>query len=428
MDFRKWIPALVFVCALSAQQIRFVYNPFTKQLDMVGGVNLTGVVRTTQANTYTAGMKQTFASNATTAGAAFGGGITADPSSVSAGDFWYRADLGTFGFRNASAVDALVAGGRNLGTAGRVPFVSSAGVLNSDSVFFWDNTNKRLGVGTSSPSYSLDTTGDARFGPGGTTAASVSVYLNAGNDGVSNRTSAFEFQQNGTTIARLANFGTAGSATMFLDIPSNGVTWRQYSGFATRAQMFANGNFVLSGSPTDGNYRLDIAASGSSGTFRCGDQTATTGDTACVFKAGAANNISSQIVQIRSSGNALRAWFGVDANGARLTFANNSDSPRARVNENGLTAGSGSGLFFTSGDTNASVDLSLDRLTTGILRVSSTGTTSGGAIQWTTLAEPTCNATNRGVVVYVAGGAGVKDTFRMCAKDAADSYAYRTIY
>ena len=48
--------------------------------------------------------------------------------------------------------------------------------------------------------------------------------------------------------------------------------------------------------------------------------------------------------------------------------------------------------------------------------------------QWGTLAEPTCNSANRGKLVMVQGGAGVLDTFRICRKDAADAYAYVSLY
>ena len=41
--------------------------------------------------------------------------------------------------------------------------------------------------------------------------------------------------------------------------------------------------------------------------------------------------------------------------------------------------------------------------------------------------EPTCNSTNRGYLVWVEGGAGVADTFRICSKDGADSYGWRTL-
>lgn len=47
---------------------------------------------------------------------------------------------------------------------------------------------------------------------------------------------------------------------------------------------------------------------------------------------------------------------------------------------------------------------------------------------WSAGAEGTCNASNRGRVVMVQGGAGVADTFRICTKDAADAYAFRALY
>jgi hypothetical protein len=51
-----------------------------------------------------------------------------------------------------------------------------------------------------------------------------------------------------------------------------------------------------------------------------------------------------------------------------------------------------------------------------------------GAVAFSTIAEPSCAAATRGQLVYVAGGAGVADTFRICTKDGADAYAYRALY
>lgn len=42
--------------------------------------------------------------------------------------------------------------------------------------------------------------------------------------------------------------------------------------------------------------------------------------------------------------------------------------------------------------------------------------------------RPTCDASARFTFWTVAGGAGVKDTVEVCAKDAGDAYAWRTIY
>lgn len=43
-------------------------------------------------------------------------------------------------------------------------------------------------------------------------------------------------------------------------------------------------------------------------------------------------------------------------------------------------------------------------------------------------AEPMCDASTRGQLLMVQGGSGVKDTVRVCAKDAANAYAWRTLY
>ena len=42
--------------------------------------------------------------------------------------------------------------------------------------------------------------------------------------------------------------------------------------------------------------------------------------------------------------------------------------------------------------------------------------------------KPSCDATSRGLAWFTKGGTGAKDSFELCAKDAADSYAWRTLY
>jgi hypothetical protein len=46
----------------------------------------------------------------------------------------------------------------------------------------------------------------------------------------------------------------------------------------------------------------------------------------------------------------------------------------------------------------------------------------------TTIAKPTCDSSQRGTLWFTQGGAGVKDTLEVCAKDATDVYAWRTLY
>lgn len=54
---------------------------------------------------------------------------------------------------------------------------------------------------------------------------------------------------------------------------------------------------------------------------------------------------------------------------------------------------------------------------------------NGGVRLNTATAQPTCDATNgSGTFWFTNGGAGVKDSLQVCAKDAAGAYAWRTLY
>jgi hypothetical protein len=57
-----------------------------------------------------------------------------------------------------------------------------------------------------------------------------------------------------------------------------------------------------------------------------------------------------------------------------------------------------------------------------------TGRVSGVGVQAVAGTEPTCDESARGLIWTVAGGAGVADTVKVCAKDAADAYDWRVIY
>jgi len=46
----------------------------------------------------------------------------------------------------------------------------------------------------------------------------------------------------------------------------------------------------------------------------------------------------------------------------------------------------------------------------------------------TPTAQPACAANKRGYIWMTKGAAGVKDALQVCAKDAAEAYAWRTIY
>lgn len=60
--------------------------------------------------------------------------------------------------------------------------------------------------------------------------------------------------------------------------------------------------------------------------------------------------------------------------------------------------------------------------------ISFTAAGSGGIYFTTNGAKPACAVGMRNAIYIVQGGAGVKDTFEVCLKDAGDAYAWRTIY
>jgi hypothetical protein len=62
------------------------------------------------------------------------------------------------------------------GTIGRVLFQGTGNVLQQSSSLFWDSTNNRLGIGTSSPAEALDVVGRLK----GTTSAAGSMFSLAG--------------------------------------------------------------------------------------------------------------------------------------------------------------------------------------------------------------------------------------------------------
>jgi len=63
------------------------------------------------------------------------------------------------------------------GTATRVAFWDGTTSLNSNANLYWDNTNSRLGIGTTTPNQQLELTGNLRFPV--TTATTGIIYAGA---------------------------------------------------------------------------------------------------------------------------------------------------------------------------------------------------------------------------------------------------------
>jgi hypothetical protein len=111
-----------------------------------GAVSLTTANITEATNLYYTDLRARSAISLTTTGAS--------------GASTYNSSTGALNIPNYTL--AGLGGVSGSGTAGQVSFFTGASVIGGDNGLFWDNTNKRLGIGTTSPAVKLDVNGIAR--------------------------------------------------------------------------------------------------------------------------------------------------------------------------------------------------------------------------------------------------------------------------
>jgi len=244
-----------------------------------------------------------------------------------------------------------VGGASNLTTAGAVPYVASAGVLTQAATgLFYDSAAPSLKagvgkIGTGSASraefsyntffagsnfaliqdanaktylnssvayglaFSLSNTEVARFA-----ATTGNLLLGTTTDDGSNK-----LQVAGSVIATGTNnfTGVGASATNVLQFQWNDagsygkILTRESATYYDNTIVLKAGNVIV-GSATVGNYKLDIAASGSSGTLRVKDSTPTTGATSMLVDIGAAQTAASTVLTL----NGVMKYAGTNSTGA----------------------------------------------------------------------------------------------------------------
>ncbi len=171
------------------------------------------------------------------------------------------------------------------GAATRVAFWSGTNTLSSDANLYWDNTNSRLGIGTTSPSYNLhvQNTGGASSAKIGYTSSYTDNRLFFGDGSyvyVGEYNADDRLYLHGRTISIDIN-GSLGSNGQVLTSNGTTVSWGDISGggvsmgcannnYITKrqnattlscSQLYDNGTTVQIGSTTLTNSKLGISYS-----------------------------------------------------------------------------------------------------------------------------------------------------------------------
>ena len=63
-----------------------------------------------------------------------------------------------------------------------------------------------------------------------------------------------------------------------------------------------------------------------------------------------------------------------------------------------------------------------------VILAGGTGSLGGGVIINTNGTQPPCDSSIRGMLWFIQGAPNIKDSFEICAKDASNSYTWRTLY
>lgn len=124
------------------------------------------------------------------------------------------------------------------GTSGYVTFWNGSGTVTGDAALFWDNTNKRLGVGATSPSYRLHVTGTSGVGARTIQADGTGTAFNIVS--VVNDGSQMFLATEGVTAGTIATGSLAYAGVV--DMNTN--TALQFATFATVRMTITNGGNV----------------------------------------------------------------------------------------------------------------------------------------------------------------------------------------
>jgi hypothetical protein len=453
----------------------------------LAGATTLSTLTLTGAITFPDGVRQTFNPDGTNAGINVGS-QAGDPSAPSNGDLWYDSAANELTARINGANVALGAGGGGggtvtsvgwtggivsianptttpaftiAGTSGGIPYFSS-GTAWASSAAGTAGTLVRWGGAGTAPS-EIESTSEPNAGElriGVTPAASATrCALTAGTAAIASGSSAGqEFCINAPSgfTGNLIQAEVNGADRLAIDAYGQFVSsiqsqagvreavWRATVSDASGAELIL-GNATLADTAF-----VPMTVGIGSGSTREG--LVFRGLTTSANDTGTTSLVSFQAFQV--SGDPLNGTLANLSTRPAFTFgASSSGVISARMEAtgqwnfgatayNGQVSGVDLAIFDTTATTGATreiIQAGAGQSTTNLTEWRANNATLGSGTlgfaiagdtipQWGSVAEPTCNSSNRGKLAMVQGGAGVADTFRVCTKDAADAYAYRALF
>ena len=158
------------------------------------------------------------------------------------------------------------------GTVGRVLFEGTGNVVQESANLFWDNTNGRLGIGTSSPTKTLDSRNGFSLYSGGVSANGY--YLESTSATSTDGTLNFARVTGATGTTRLTfqglelNTNTNSGVNQLL--ATSGQSWAILTNGSEKMRVLTNGN-VLINTTTDAGFKLDVNGNTRSARFYATD-------------------------------------------------------------------------------------------------------------------------------------------------------------
>jgi hypothetical protein len=190
------------------------------------------------------------------------------------------------------------------GASGQVAYFTGTSAISSESNLFWDATNDRLGIGTNVPATTLEVNGVGLFTGGsltGNTKTGIYIY--------------------DTVIVSLA-----GGNARALQIQAQTLSFFTGATYTEKLKVFENGNVVISTSPSDAGFKLDVNGTGRfSGALRATEITAAmpSGNGALYINNSSLSNKNwTFIPQTSSSETDLLLFYTGASAGTRLTVTN----------------------------------------------------------------------------------------------------------